>query len=75
MPQRGAGNDNIFAPAGARSHLDAIENRIQFHVVLYAQTSEFLDQRTKSLSPRSVRKTGHVENPQIVPPDEPRFAQ
>ena len=63
MPQRGAGNDNILAPTGSRSQLDAIENGIQIHVAFYAQTSEFLDQRTKGVSLRSVQKTGHVEIP------------
>jgi hypothetical protein len=64
MSRRPAGGYNIFASTGARSHLDAIQNGIQFRVAVYAQTSEFLNQRTKGLP-----QTGHVQ-PQVVPPDE-----
>src|SRR5215216_3384511 len=50
MSRRPAGGYNVFASTGARSDLDAIQNGIQFRVAVHAQTSEFLNQRTKSLS-------------------------
>src|SRR5215216_3329441 len=61
MSRRPAGGYNVFASTGARSDLDAIHNGIQFRVAVHAQTSEFLNQRTKSLSPRSVQQTGHTQ--------------
>src|SRR5215216_4927752 len=63
MSRRPAGGYNVFASTGARSDLDAIQNGIQFRVPIHAQTSEFLNQRTKSLSPRSVQQTDHVQPP------------
>jgi hypothetical protein len=44
-----------------RPDLDAIQNGIQFRVAVHAQTSEFSNQRTKHLSPRSVQQTDHVQ--------------
>jgi hypothetical protein len=49
MSRRPVGGYNVFASTGARSDLDAIQNGIQFRVAIHAQTSEFLDQRTKGL--------------------------
>ena len=63
MSHRPAGGYNVFASACARSHLDAIENGIQFRLAVHAQTSELLDQRIKDLSARSVQQTDHVQIP------------
>src|SRR5882672_2553304 len=52
MSRRPARGDDVFASTGGRSHLDAIQNGIQFHVAVHAQTSEFLNQRTKGPSCR-----------------------
>jgi hypothetical protein len=61
MSRRPAGGHNVFASTGTRSDLDAIKNGIQFRVAVHAQTSEFLNQRTKGLSPRSVQQTDHTQ--------------
>src|SRR5258708_17805499 len=61
MSRRPAEGYNVFASTGGRSHLDALQNGIQFRVDIHAQTSEFLNQGTKSLSPRSVQQTDHTQ--------------
>jgi hypothetical protein len=63
MSRRPAGGYNVFASTDTRSDLDAIQNGIQFRVAVDAQTSEFLDQRIKGLSPRWVQQTDHVQLP------------
>jgi hypothetical protein len=70
MSRRPAGSDNVLAATGARSDLDAIQNGIQFRVASHAQTSAFLDQWTKGLSPRSVQQADHVQ-----PPSSPHRAK
>jgi hypothetical protein len=51
MSRRPTGGNDVFAPTDGRSHLDAGQNGIQFRVAVHAQTSEFLNQRTKGLPP------------------------
>ena len=63
MSRRPARRYNVFASTGPRSDLDVIENGLQFPLALHAQTSEFLNQRTKGLSPQSVQQTDHVQPP------------
>src|SRR4029453_8395963 len=67
MHRRPAPGYDVFASTAARSHLDATDNGLQFRVAVHAQTSEFLHERTKSLSPRSVQQTDHVQPPNLAP--------
>src|ERR1700754_1060820 len=68
MSRRPTGGYNVLASTGARSHVDAIQNGIQFRVAVHAQTSEFLNQGTKGLAPRSLQQTDHrtPTNPKFI---------
>src|SRR5262245_62079470 len=66
MSRRPDGGDNVLASTNAHSHLDPLENSIQFRVAVHAQTSEFLNQKFKDLSIRLVRQTDHA-HPQNSP--------
>ena len=67
MSRRPAGGYNVLASTGACFHVDALQNGIQFRVAVDTQTSEFLNQGTKGLAPRSVQQTGLVQTLKLSP--------